>query len=94
MRDALSIADMCLSYCGDKVGYEDVVSILGTADREFMFKCAEALIDSDVKGALDACAQLIDGGGDIGVFIRDIMSHLSDVLIGQACRQGGVKGFA
>lgn len=80
MRDALSIADMCLSYCGSNVGYEDVVSILGTADREFMFKCADALINSDVKGALDACAQLTDSGGDIGVFMRDIMSHLSDVL--------------
>ena len=80
MRDALSIADMCLSYCGSNVGYEDVVSILGTADREFMFKCADALINSDVKGALDACAQLTDSGGDIGVFMRDMMSHLSDVL--------------
>ncbi len=80
MRDALSIADMCLSYCGSNVGYEDVVSILGTADREFMFKCADTLINSDVKGALDACAQLTDSGGDIGVFMRDIMSHLSDVL--------------
>ena len=80
MRDALSIADMCLSYCGSNVGYEDVVSILGTADREFMFKCADTLINSDVKGALDACAQLTDRGGDIGVFMRDIMSHLSDVL--------------
>ena len=80
MRDALSIADMCLSYCGSNVGYEDVVSILGTADREFMFKCADALINSDIKGALDACAQLTDSGGDIGVFMRDIMSHLSDVL--------------
>ena len=80
MRDALSIADMCLSYCGSNVGYEDVVSILGTADREFMFKCADTLINSDVKGALDACAQFTDSGGDIGVFMRDIMSHLSDVL--------------
>lgn len=80
MRDALSIADMCLSYCGNQVSYEDVVNILGTADREFMFKCAEALINSDAKSALDACAELIDSGGDIGVFMRDIMSHLTDVL--------------
>lgn len=93
MRDALSIADMCLSYCGDKVGYEDVVSILGTADREFMFKCAEALIDSDVKGALDSCAQLIDGGGDIGVFIRDIMSHLSDVLTAKLAGREALKAL-
>ena len=80
MRDALSIADMCLSYCGNQVSYEDVVNILGTADRDFMFKCAEALINSDAKSALDACAELIDSGGDIGVFMRDIMSHLTDVL--------------
>lgn len=63
MRDALSIADMCLSYCGNQVSYEDVVNILGTADRDFMFKCAEALINSDAKSALDACAELIDSGG-------------------------------
>lgn len=80
MRDALSIADMCLSYCGNQVSYEDVVNILGTADRDVMFKCAEALINSDAKSALDACAELIDSGGDIGVFMRDIMSHLTDVL--------------
>ena len=53
---------------------------MGTADRDFMFKCAEALINSDAKSALDACAELIDSGGDIGVFMRDIMSHLTDVL--------------
>lgn len=80
MRDALSIADMCLSYCGNNVGYEDVVSILGTADREFMFKCSESLIASDVKAVLEQCGELVNNGGDIGVFMRDLMSHLSDVL--------------
>lgn len=81
LRDALSIADVCMSYCGTSVTYEDVVRILGTADRSFLFTFADALIASDAAGSLALTARLADEGRDIGIYTRDLMSHLRDILV-------------
>ena len=81
MRDALSLADMCLSYCGDRVTYEDVVRILGTADREFLFACSDLIQAADAGALLQKAAELVAQGRDVGVFMRDLSAHLSDLLL-------------
>jgi len=85
MRDALSIADVCMSYCGAEVHYEDVVRILGTADRSFLFEFSDALLASDTAAALLSTAKLVNEGRDIGVFTRDLMAHLRDILVCAIC---------
>lgn len=42
MRDALSILDMCLGY-SNQVTEDLVRNVLGTSDRSFLFRFADAL---------------------------------------------------
>ena len=81
MRDALSLADVCLSYCGNNVTYEDAKNVLGVSDRSFVFSFADALFASDISLALDKCRELEQDGKDIGVFILELMAHLRDVML-------------
>ena len=37
MRDCLSRADQCLSFCGNKVSTQDVYSVLGSMEDGFLF---------------------------------------------------------
>ena len=67
MRDALSIADTCLAYCGDNITYEDVVNVLGTADSEFIFNVADRLIARDRKALIASVDTLVEQGRDPGV---------------------------
>ncbi len=80
MRDALSIADTCLAYCGDNITYEDVVNVLGTADSEFIFNVADRLIARDRKALIASVDTLLKQGRDPGVFLKDLIGHFSDLL--------------
>lgn len=80
MRDALSIADTCLAYCGDNITYEDVVNVLGTADSEFIFNVADRLIARDRKALIASVDTLLEQGRDPGVFLKDLIGHFSDLL--------------
>ncbi len=81
MRDALSLADVCISYCGNKVTYENAKNVLGISDRSFVFSFADALIDSDIALALEKCNELEKEGKDIGVFALELMAHMRDIML-------------
>lgn len=80
MRDALSIADTCLAYCGDNITYKDVVNVLGTADSEFIFNVADRLIARDRRALIASVDTLVEQGRDPGVFLKDLIGHFSDLL--------------
>lgn len=81
MRDALSLADVCLSYCGSNVTLKDAMNVLGISDRSFVFTFADALIASDSSLALKKCRELEEEGKDIGVFALELMEHMRDVML-------------
>ena len=81
MRDALSLADVCISYCGNNITFDDVRSVLGVSDRSFVFDFADRLIASDSAGVLDACRKLEADGRDTAVFALELMEHLRDIML-------------
>ena len=81
MRDALSLADVCLSYCGSRVTLADAMGVLGISDRGFLFDFADALIASDISKMLEKCRELEGEGKDISVFIAELMEHMRDILL-------------
>lgn len=85
MRDCLSIADQCLSYCGSNITHSDVLAVLGSMDSGFMFNFADRVIESDASGALEMINEVVSGGRDIGVFVQDLASHFRALLLTKVC---------
>ena len=85
MRDALSLADQCLSFCGDRVSKQDVYDVLGSMEQGFLFDIAGALIASDCTRAIRMLDQIVRGGRDLGVFAQDLSSHFRALLIAKTC---------
>ncbi len=81
MRDALSLADVCLSYCGKNVTASDAMSVLGISDRNFLFEFSAALLELNAEKSLELCQKFIAEGGDISVFISELSEHLRDILL-------------
>ncbi len=81
MRDALSLADVCLSYCGSNVTLKDAMNVLGISDRSFVFSFADALLKSNSSLALEKCFEAENNGRDIGVLILELMEHMRDIML-------------
>jgi DNA polymerase-3 subunit gamma/tau len=62
MRDSLSTLDQVLAFCGERVGDEDVVALLGVVDRRLLQDAARSVFARDCRGVLDIVRQ-VDGFG-------------------------------
>ena len=85
MRDALSLLDQCLSFCGGKVTAKDVQNVLGIMDENFLFDMADTLLSGDAKGALTDLDQVVRQGRDMAVFAGELAGHLRSLLLAKAC---------
>ena len=84
MRDALSLLDICLGY-GSSVDEQLVRSVLGTSDRNFLFRYGEALAEEDAGRVFRMIDELIRSGRDPAVFAREISQHIRSLLMAKAC---------
>ncbi|MCR5610929.1 MAG: DNA polymerase III subunit gamma/tau [Clostridiales bacterium] len=85
MRDCLSIADQCLSFCGGDVSEADVMNVLGSVNSAFLIKVADAVIDSDCAAVLRFVDEVVRSGRDLGVFSTDLASHFRALLLTKLC---------
>jgi DNA polymerase-3 subunit gamma/tau len=85
MRDCLSIADQCLSFCGGNVTADDVMSVLGSVNTGFLFKMADAVISSDAAGIMRRVSEVVTSGRDLGVFSLDLAAHFRALLLTKIC---------
>lgn len=81
MRDALSIFDQLVAFCGNEVTYERAIEVLNVLDTDYYFRLVEMALHSDVSGALLLLNEVLQKGFDAGHFIIGFAEHLRDVLV-------------
>ncbi len=85
IRDALSIADIAVSYGKDLLTYEQVMEILGSSNAELLNKFIEALLKSDTGMVLQVIDELSSLGKSMGVLVKDVTSVIRDILVIKTC---------
>ncbi len=86
VRDALSIADLCLSYSDKKLTYNDVIDVLGASDNTTAYKLAEGMFTSDTAQAVAITEELCSSGKSVALMCKDMLGILRDVLIVKTCK--------
>ena len=81
MRDALSIFDQLVSFCGNEISYQGVIDNLNVLDYEYYFKLLKAFLEGDVNESLVVFNDVLNKGFDAHHFITGLSSHLRDVLV-------------
>ena len=81
VRDALSIAETCVSAKKDVLDYETVIEVLGANSPEFIADLAEATISGDLSAALAQIDMSAMIGKNMAVLSRDLTKYLRDLLI-------------
>ena len=85
MRDALSLADQCLAFCGDSVTTKNVYDVLGSMEDAFLFDIAKALLASNAPEALRMLDAIMQAGRDLSVFAADLAAHFRALLLSKTC---------
>ena len=85
-RDALSIADICVSYRDSKLTYADVLEVLGATDSSKITSMISKIVSADSSGTLEDVEELCETGKSIGVLCKDIISRLREVVVCKTCK--------
>lgn len=81
MRDALSIFDQIVSYCGNSITYKDVIENLNVLDYDYYFTLVDHFLNNNVSSTLLVFNEILNKGFDPRNFITGISSHFRDLLV-------------
>lgn len=87
MRDGISLLDQIISYSGDRIGIDDVVTVLGLVDREVLFEMVEIITNNQVKQGLSLINNIVNQGKDLQQFVNSLIDHFRNLLIEKECQQ-------
>ena len=81
MRDALTIFDQTVAFCGTNIQYEDVMRNLNVLDYEYTFKLVDAFIAGDYPSALLTFDEILAKGFNALHFVLALSAHFRDLLV-------------
>jgi DNA polymerase III subunit gamma/tau len=81
MRDALSIFDQVVSFCGTEVTYQQVIDHLNVLDYEYYFQLTDLFLAGDFRQALLVFNRILEEGFDGHNFISGLSTHFRDLLV-------------
>ena len=83
LRDALSLLDQAIAFCGGKVEQQPVGVMLGTIDRQHVSRLIKLLGAADASGLLSAVAEIDEMFPDYGRMLEDLGRALQRIAVYQ-----------
>ena len=81
MRDALSIFDQLVAFCGANITYERTIEVLNVLNVDYYFQLTESALRHDVTKALLLFNDVLNHGFDAGHFVTGFAQFLRDILV-------------
>ena len=81
MRDALTIFDQTVAFCGTDVKYEDVIRNLNVLDYEYSFSLVDHFLAGNYGAALTIFDEVLSKGFNALHFVAALSAHLRDLVV-------------
>ncbi len=88
MRDALTIFDQTVAFCGTTVKYEDVIRNLGVLDYKYCFQLVENFLTGNYAQAFLTFDEILAKGFNALHFVGSLSSHLRNLVV---AKTGGLE---
>ena len=90
MRDALTIFDQSVAFCGTTVKYEDVIRNLGVLDYEYCFSMVDNFLTGNYGAALLSFDEILSKGFNALHFVASLSTHLRNLVV---AKTGGLESL-
>ena len=84
LRDAESMLDQVVAFCGEHITAADVLGIFGFTSEETVRSLRDAIFDGRTPDALAIVTEQSEAGKDLARLIDDFIMHLRDLLVAAA----------
>jgi len=85
LRDALSVLEQAIAYCGPTIGDTPVRELLGVVEEELLDELVEAIAAQSAERALGLVHTLIARGQNLQHFCREAIRHFRNLLVARVC---------
>jgi DNA polymerase-3 subunit gamma/tau len=83
LRDAESMLDQLVAFCGDKIEEPDVLNVFGFTSEQTVAQFTEKILRGETPAALELLHAEADNGKDMMKLMSDLISYLRDLLVGK-----------
>jgi DNA polymerase III subunit gamma/tau len=81
LRDAESMLDQLVAFCGDKIAESDVLKVFGFTSQQTVAKFTEKILNADTADAVELLHNECEAGRDMMRLMSDLISYLRDLLV-------------
>ena len=93
MRDAQSIFDQMISFCGTEIGEADVLDVYGLVSTEKIAALASALAAGDHKKIVELVDEADENGRDLYRLLVDVQGHVRAALLDSIAKGGNSEAL-
>lgn len=86
MRDAESILDQIIAYCGKEITLQNVREVLGIIEEDVFFNFVDTIINNDTVKGIEIVNRIADLGGDASQFIKNLMEYIHNLSLIKVCK--------
>lgn len=90
LRDAESMLDQAVAFCGQTITAADVMTVFGFTPRETIASLMGGILARDAAGSLGIIAQQAEAGKDLSRLLGDLIGHVRDLLVAAVGGGSGV----
>jgi DNA polymerase-3 subunit gamma/tau len=83
MRDALSLLDQAIAYCGGNLEEPQVAKMLGTIDRDHVVRLLRLLADNDARGIINTIREIDEQFPNYRRLLEDLARDLQRIAVYQ-----------
>ena len=84
MRDALSILDQGIAYCGGTIEETTIKQMLGAIDQSYLFNLIHAVIEQDGNKALEIAKEMNERNLSFDAALNDLANLIQTISVAQA----------
>jgi DNA polymerase III subunit gamma/tau len=84
LRDAESMLDQLVAFCGEKISESDVLNVFGFTSEQTVVDLTGKILRSETAPALDVLYQQCEAGKDMMRLMSDLIAYLRDLLVFKA----------
>ena len=94
MRDAQSMLDQLVAFCGESITEQNVLEIFGFTSRETVASLTSSILTKDSPKALDLIHQQAESGKELSQLLGELIGCLRALLVTRLDPNAGNEGFA
>src|SRR5436190_11655669 len=84
LRDAESMLDQLVAFCGEKISESDVLNVFGFTSEQTVIDLTGRILRGETPDAIDLLYQQSESGKDMMRLMSDLISYLRDLLVFKA----------